>query len=57
MAISNKRRPKQKRTTIKTLADWANRALKPEREMKTYEFGNGTKAKKQGKGVYDYDFD
>ena len=51
MAVS-KRKPRQKRTTIKTLADWANRGLKPEKEEKEYEFGNGTKSKKAGKGVY-----
>ena len=51
MAVS-KRRPHQRRTTIKTMADYANRTLKPEREEHEYEFGNGSKSKKAGKGVY-----
>ena len=52
MAISSKKKPAQRRTTMKTLADWANRGLKPEREEHEYEFGNGSKSKKAGKGVY-----
>ncbi len=46
------RRPKRRRTTIKTLADWANRGRKPEREEAEYEFGNATIEKKAGKGPY-----
>ena len=53
MAIVSKKKPAHKQTTMKTLADWANRTLKPESEEKHYEFGNGTKAKKAGKGVYE----
>jgi len=45
-------KPKTRRTTMKTLADWGNRTLKPEREMPQYEFANGTKTKKAGKGAY-----
>jgi hypothetical protein len=51
MAVS-KRKPKVRRTTMKALADYGNRTLKPESEEKHYEFGNGTKAKKAGKGAY-----
>jgi len=50
--IGSKNKPKIRRTTIKTLADHANRTLKPEREEKYYEFGNGTKGKRAGKGIY-----
>jgi hypothetical protein len=46
------RKPKVRKTTMKALADWANRTLKPESEDRLYEFGNGTKAKKAGKGAY-----
>ena len=46
------RKPQQRRTTMKTLADWGNRGLLPESELKPYEFGNGTKSKKAGKGAY-----
>jgi hypothetical protein len=52
-AINQKKKPAQRRTTIKTLADHANRTLKPESEEKHYEFGNGTKSKKAGKGAYE----
>lgn len=45
-------KPKIRRTTMKALADWGNRHLKPESEERYYEFGNGTKAKKAGKGPY-----
>lgn len=46
------RRPKVRKTTMKVLADWGNRTLKPESEERYYEFGNGFKAKKAGKGAY-----
>ena len=46
------RKPAKRRTTMKTLADWGNRALPPESDFKAYEFGNGTKNKKAGKGAY-----
>lgn len=46
------RRPAKRRTTMKTLADYGNRALKPEREEHEYEFSNGTKTKKAGRGAY-----
>ena len=46
------RKPKQRRTTMKTLADWGNRSLRPEREQHEYEFSNGTITKKAGKGAY-----
>ena len=36
---------------MKQLADYGNKGLKPESEFKAYEFGNGTKAKKAGKGA------
>ena len=52
MATVN-RKPTQRKVTLKTLADYANRGLKPEREDKVYEFGNGTKGKKAGAGVYE----
>lgn len=45
-------KPKVKRTTMKTIADWGNRTLKPEREEHHYEFSNGRKTKKAGKGAY-----
>lgn len=51
MAVS-KRKPKVRRTTMKHIADWANRTLKPESEERHYEFANGTKTKKAGKGAY-----
>jgi hypothetical protein len=47
-----KRKPKTRRTTMKTLADYGNRTLPPEREMREYEFASGTKPKKAGKGAY-----
>ena len=47
-----RRRPKRRKTTMKTLADWGNRALKPEREEHEYEFSNGTVTKKAGRGAY-----
>lgn len=47
-----RKKPKTRRTTMKTLADWGNRTLPPEREMREYEFANGTKLKKAGKGAY-----
>jgi hypothetical protein len=46
------RKPLQRQTTMKTLADWGNRTLPPESELRPYEFGNGTKSKKAGKGAY-----
>ena len=46
------RRPMQRRTTMKTLADFGNRSLKPEREEHEYEFSNGSKTKKAGRGAY-----
>ncbi len=46
------RKPKRKQTTMKTLADWGNRSLKPEREEHEYEFSNATVTKKAGKGAY-----
>ena len=52
MAISSKKRVKQRKTSMKTLADWGNRSLKPESEEKHYEFGNGTVKKKAGNGPY-----
>jgi hypothetical protein len=53
MAINPKgRKPKKRQTTMKTLADWGNRSLKPEREEHEYEFSNGTITKKAGKGAY-----
>ena len=55
MAVKRSK-PKTRRTTIKTLADWANRTLKPESEERYYEFGNGQKEKKAGRGVHGYDF-
>jgi len=48
-----KKKPKQRRTTMKTLADYGNKGLKPEREETFYEFGNGTVNKKSGKGPYE----
>jgi hypothetical protein len=45
-------KPKMRQTTMKALADWGNRNLKPEREEHEYEFGNGLKTKKAGKGPY-----
>lgn len=45
-------KPKSRRTTMKNIADWGNRTLKPEREERHYEFANGTKTKKAGKGAY-----
>ena len=52
MAISQKKKPSQRRTTIKTLSDQANRGLKPESELRPYEFASGMKSKKARKGVY-----
>lgn len=52
MAISSKKRPRQRKVTMKTLADHGNRALKPESEEKVYEFGNGTVGKKQKTPYY-----
>jgi len=46
------RKPKRQQTTMKTLADWGNRSLPPESELKLYEFANGTVTKKAGKGAY-----
>jgi hypothetical protein len=33
-------------TTMKAIADQGNRGLPPESELRVYEFGNGTHAKK-----------
>ena len=52
MTVS-KRKPKVRTTTIKALADWGNKTLKPESEERYYEFGNGAKEKKAGKGPYE----
>ena len=49
-----RKKPVVKRTTIKALADQANRTLKPESELRPYEFGSGMKAKKAGKGAHGY---
>ena len=46
------RKPKVRKTTMKTIADWGNRTLIPEREERHYEFSNGTKKFKAGKGAY-----
>jgi hypothetical protein len=51
MAIE-RRKPTVRRTTMKHLADWGNRTLKPEKEERYYEFSNGTKTKKAGPGPY-----
>jgi hypothetical protein len=53
--ISQKKKPAQQRTTIKTLADHANRGLPPESELRPYEFASGMKSKKAGKGAYASD--
>ena len=45
-------KPRVRKTTMKAIADWGNRTLKPEKEIHEYEFGNGTKTKKAGKGPY-----
>lgn len=45
-------KPRTRKTTMKTLANWGNRTLRPESEDRTYEFANGTKTYKQGKGAY-----
>ena len=52
MAISSRQKTRRRKTSMKTLADWGNRSLKPESEEKHYEFGNGTVKKKAGKGPY-----
>ena len=46
------RKPRSKRTTMRNIAMWGNRTLKPEREERYYEFANGTKTKKAGLGAY-----
>jgi hypothetical protein len=46
------KKPKARKTTMRALANWGNRTLKPEKEERYYEFANGTKAFKQGKGAY-----
>lgn len=40
------KKPKVRRITMKQLADWGNRGLKPEREERHYEFGNGSITKR-----------
>lgn len=45
-------KPKYRQTTIKALADRANRFLKPESEEPAYEFANGRVTKKRGRGPY-----
>lgn len=53
MPRASAKKPKQRRTTMRTLAQWGNRTLPPERELRVYEFANGTKAKKAGRGAYE----
>ena len=45
-------KPKQRKTTIKEIADIGNRGLPPESELKVYEFSGGRKGKKAGRGPY-----
>jgi hypothetical protein len=45
-------KPKTRKTTIRHLVNWGNRTMKPEKEERYYEFANGTKTFKQGKGAY-----
>lgn len=54
MALSRgfSRKPKVRKTTMKNIADWGNRTLKPEKEQRLYEFANGMKRFKAGKGAY-----
>lgn len=49
----SKRKPKTRKTTLRTVVDALTRNEPPESEFKPYEFGNGTVKKKQRGGIYD----
>ena len=53
--IIRARKPRQRITTMKAIADQGNRGLPPESELRVYEFGNGTVGKKaqQYKGTFN----
>lgn len=52
MARISTRKPKVRKTTMRHLANWGNRTLRPEKEMRLYEFANGRITYKAGKGAY-----